>query len=281
MPEDDFARIDAHQHFWDLQRFEYGWIPPEPSPLHQNYLPSDLEPILARHHFDGSVVVQATTDPGEADWLLDLADAHPFILGVVAWVDLTDPHLGAALDRLQRRNKFKGVRHPVHDEADERWLLRPDVLTGLRELERRSLPFDLLFRPRHLKLLPELVDAAPELPLVLDHIAKPVIARGIFDPWAEEMEFAAKIPHLHVKLSGVITEADWKTWKIEELKPYFQHVWKCFGPQRCMFGSDWPVCLQAGSWKQVLAAFTQGLGPIPKEIRAGVIGDNARRFYTL
>src|SRR5258708_4004351 len=140
-------RIDAHQHFWDLERFQYAWIPPEPSPLRRNFLPQHLEPILAGNRFDSSVVVQANTLLAETDWLLEMADAHSFIRGVVGWVDLTDPRLGNELDRLQRHPKFKGVRHPVHDEADVNWLMREDVLRGLAELARRDLPHDLLLRP--------------------------------------------------------------------------------------------------------------------------------------
>ena len=156
-------RIDAHQHFWDLSRFEYAWMPAEPSALRQSFLPDLLESILKRNRFDGSVVVQANTLLDETRWLLDLAEAHEFILAVVGWVDLTDRRLGATLDELQRRPKFKGVRHPVQDEADDNWLLRPAVLAGLAELARRGLPYDLLIRPRHLPLVPGIVGRVPEL----------------------------------------------------------------------------------------------------------------------
>jgi L-fuconolactonase len=274
-------RIDAHQHFWDPERFAYPWMPAEPSPLRRAFLPNELRPILARNNFDGCVTVQATTDAGEADWLLALADAHPFILGVVAWVDLTDAQLGATLDRLQRHPKFVGVRHPVHDEQDERWLLRLNVLRSLRELAERRIPFDLLLRPKHLPIACELASKVPSLPLVIDHIAKPRIAAGEFEPWASRMAEAARIPHMHVKMSGMITEAEWKTWRPEHLRPYVQHVWQTFGPERCLFGSDWPVCLLAGIWKEVLAGLTQALGPVPKEIRAGLMGQNAVRLYGL
>lgn len=274
-------RIDAHQHYWSLTRFPYPWMPPEPSPLRRDFLPEDLGPILARNHFDGSVVVQATTHPGEAEWLLDLAAEHSSILGVVAWVDITDPRCGDTLDLLQRHPKFRGVRHPVHDEADDRWLLRPDVLRGLKELERRAIPWDLLLRPQHLAIVPELADHVPSLPMVIDHIAKPLIAQRAMEPWARDMERAAQISHLHVKLSGMITEADHANWSPEDLRPYVQHVWNLFGPQRCLFGSDWPVCLLAGTWKEVLAACTQALGPVEQEKRSGLMGENAARFYNL
>ena len=272
-------RIDAHQHFWDLDRFPYPWMPPAPSPLRRTFLPEDLQPILERNRFDGSVVVQATTVPGEATWLLELADKHPMILGVVAWVDLTDPSLGKTLDKLQTNQKFKGVRHPVHDEADDRWLLKPDVVRGLKELERRKIPYDLLLRPQHLPAAIELVDKAPSLNMVIDHLAKPLIAKQQLAGWAENIERIAKARQIHVKLSGMITEAQWKTWTSDHLKPYVQHVWNAFGPDRCMFGSDWPVCLLAGIWKEVLAGFTQALGPTPEQARNKVMGETAARFY--
>jgi L-fuconolactonase len=274
-------RIDAHQHFWDLQRFPYPWMPPSPSPIRRNFLPEDLQPILERNRFDGCVTVQATTHAGEAPWLLDLARQHPFILGVVAWVDLLDPNLGRTLDVLQKDPKFKGVRHPVHDESDDRWLLRPEVVRGLKELERRSLPYDLLLRPQHLPAAIELVGHVPSLRMVIDHIAKPLIAKQQLEGWAENMERIAKAPNLFVKLSGMITEAEPKKWTADHLRPYVQHTYKLFGAERCMFGSDWPVCLLAGIWKEALAGFTQALGPLPQQTRNKVVGETAARFYGL
>lgn len=274
-------RIDAHQHFWDLDRFPYPWMPPAPSPLRRKFLPEDLQPILERNRFDGSIVVQATTVPGEGPWLLELAATHPMVLGVVAWVDLTDPAVGKTLDQLQANPKFSGIRHPVHDEADDRWLLRPDVLRGLKELERRKIPYDLLLRPQHLPAAIELAGRLPDLKMVIDHIAKPLIAKRLTAGWAEDMEKISKSPNIYVKISGMITEAEWKTWTADHLKPYVQHVWKLFGPDRCMFGSDWPVCLLAGVWKEVLAGFTQALGPAPQAERNKVMGETAARFYKI
>lgn len=275
-------RIDSHQHFWDLTRFPYPWMPSEPnSPLRHNFLPDDLGWILEENRFDGSVAVQATTVDGEAEWLLELADQNPWILGVVAWVDLTSPRIGERLDQLQQHPKFKGVRHPVHDEADDRWLLRDDVLAGLRELERRGLPYDLMLRPRHLPLVPELVERLPKLRMVIDHIAKPEIAAGKMEGWDREMERIAELPQICVKVSGMITEADHRNWKADDLRPYVQHVVKLFGPDRLLFGSDWPVCRMAGHWKHVLAAFTQALGAFPADLRAKILGETATRFYRL
>lgn len=274
-------RIDAHQHFWDLNRFPYPWMPAAPSPLRRNFLPEDLRPILERNSFDGSIAVQATTSFEEAPWLLQLAETHSMVLGVVAWVDLTDPQLGSTLDQLQAHPKFKGVRHPVHDESDDRWLLRPDVLRGLKELARRKIPYDLLLRPQHLPVVMQLMDRVPSLDMVVDHIAKPPIAKAQTNDWAQDMERLARGSHIHVKLSGMITEAEWNSWTSDELKPYVEHVWKLFGPERCMFGSDWPVCLSAGTWKQVLAAVTQALGPVPQAERNKAMGETAARFYKL
>lgn len=274
-------RIDAHQHFWDPERFTYGWMPPAPSPLRRYFGPEQLAPILTRNRFDGSVVVQANTCIEETRWLLELAAAHAFIRGVVGWVDLTDAHVGHQLDELQRQPKFKGVRHPAQDEADLEWLVREDVLRGLAELARRNIPFDLLVRPQHLPLVPRIADRVPGVRMVIDHIAKPLIAKREMDGWATNIEMVAQIPEMHCKLSGMITEADPQSWKAQDLQPYVAHVYRLFGPDRLMFGSDWPVCLPAGTWKEVLAALTQALGPQPVEIREKLLGGTAQRFYGL
>jgi L-fuconolactonase len=274
-------RIDAHQHFWDLDRFVYPWMPPEPSRLRFSFLPQHLRPILKRNKFDGSVLVQAHTSMEETNWLLELASENDFILGVVAWVDLTDARIGGALDRLQRHPKFKGVRHPVHDEPDANWLLREDVVRGLRELARRGVPYDLLLRPPHLPLVPKIADRVPELRMVIDHLAKPPIASGSLDGWAADLARAAQLPQVYCKLSGMITEAA-APWTSGQLMPYVKHAFEVFGPARLMFGSDWPVCLLAcDTWKVALAAFTQAHGALPREVRDLVIGETAKRFYRL
>lgn len=274
-------RIDAHQHFWDISRFQYPWMPPGESPLRRDFLPPQLETILGRNRFDGSVVIQANTIIEETHWLLELASQYEFIRGVVGWVDLTDARLGATLDEIQQHSKFKGVRHLVHDEPDINWLLREDVLRGLSELARRGIAYDLLLRPEHLNLVPRIAERVPDLRMVIDHIAKPPIAAQRMDAWAEDMEAAAKIPQLCCKLSGMITEDDPRGWKVEHLRPYVRHVLGLFGPDRLMFGSDWPVCLLAGTWKEVLAAFTQAIGPQPLEAREKMLGETAARFYDL
>jgi L-fuconolactonase len=273
-------RIDAHQHFWDLTLRNYSWMP-DPSPLRRNYLPADLQPILESHRFDGSVVVQAHQSLEEAHWLLRLASENDSIKGVVAWADLTDPQLGTTLDELQQHASFKGVRHVVHDEPDPRWLLRPDVLRGLGELERRNIPYDLLLRPVHLPIVPVLAEKFPRLPMVIDHIAKPSIATREFDDWARLMEAIVPIPQVFCKLSGMVTEARWDSWTADDLRPYVAFLLRGFGPGRLMFGSDWPVCQLAATWKEVLAACTQALGPQPMELREQIFGNTAVQFYRL
>jgi L-fuconolactonase len=274
-------RIDSHQHFWDLTKLAYPWMPPPPNLLAKNYLPMDLKPILDANRFDGCVVVQAAQVDAEAEWLLSLADRYAFIKGVVAWVDLKSPNLGARLDVLQKHPRFKGVRHIIQDEPDNNWTLNPDVLRGLGELAARGIPYDMLVKPPQLHVVEPVAEKVPKLRMVVDHIAKPYIKDRKMEPWAKQMEAIAKIPQIYVKLSGMITEADHKNWKAPDLAPYINHVWQLFGPQRSMFGSDWPVCLLAGSWKQVLAALTQCLGPLNQASRDRVMGETATEFYRL
>ena len=272
-------RIDAHQHFWDISRFEYSWMPPEPSVLRQTFLPDRLERILTRNRFEGSVLVQANTILAETHWLLDMANANDFIRAVVGWVDLTDPLLGSVLDDLQKNPKFKGVRHPVQDEPDDRWLMRADVLAGLGELARRGLPYDLLIRPPHLPLVPVIAERVPDLRMVIDHIANPPITAQMLEPWNRDMAVAARLPQVYCKLSGMITEADPNSQMAEQLRPYVSHVMQVFGADRLMFGSDYPVCMLAGTWKEALAAFTQSIGAQPIEVREKLLGGTAQRFY--
>jgi L-fuconolactonase len=256
-------------------------MPPEPSVLRQSFLPDRLRRILERNRFEGSVLVQANTLLAETRCLLDLAEANEFISAVAGWVDLTDPQLGAVLDELQKRPKFKGVRHPVHDEADDNWLVRDDVLGGLAELARRGLPYDLLLRPRHLGLVPRVAERVPDLRMVIDRIAKPPVASRVMEPWARDIEAAAKLPQVYCKLSGMITEADAASWKSGVIRRYVAHVTRVFGPDRLMFGSDRPACLPAGNWKEALAAFTQAIGAQPIEIREKLLGETATKFYSI
>ena len=273
--------VDAHQHFGDLERFDYSWMTPQLEVLRRNFMPEDLKPLLSAAGVYKTIVVQAHQSLAEAYWLLELAEAHDFIAGVVAWVGLTSSSLGNDLDGFERNPKFKGVRHLLHDEPDEAWMLRSEVVAGFKELERRGIPYDLRVRPEHLKYVPELRERCPRLNLVIDHIAKPPIAAGKMDDWPQDIEKVAALPNVCCKLSGMITEADWKGWTPRDLNPYVSHVVRCFGYDRLMFGSDWPVCNLAGSYQQVVDALRTVLGPLSTDDAAKVWGRNARQFYQL
>ena len=277
---DSVPTVDSHQHFWDIDRLEYPWMPEGDNVLRRSYLPEDLSPHLERAGISQTVVVQAQMTMAEADLLFDLAAGAESIAGVVAWVDLTDPNVGATLDQLQKTPKFVGVRHQVHDESDERWLLRDDVVRGLRELERREIAYDLLLRPPHLKHIPDLADRVPDLRMVVDHIAKPEIADGRMEPWAEDIATVAEIPGIHCKVSGMATEANPATWQ-SEIVPYVAHVIECFGFDRLMWGSDWPVCLLVDGYESIRDGAVVAVGDIPPDDFTKLMGGNAAAFYRL
>jgi L-fuconolactonase len=275
------AVIDAHQHFWEPGRFEYSWMTPEVQGLIRAFLPEHLKPLLVQAGVDRTIVVQAISSLAEARWLLDLASANDFIAGVVAWADLTSPHLGKQLDEFQAHPRFKGIRHQLESEADDTWMLHEDVLAGLRELELRGIPYDLLVRPRHLKYVQAVRERCPRLKLVVDHIAKPPIAEGKIDAWARGIELVSHLPGVWCKLSGMITEAKWDSWTPEDLRPCVTHVVTQFGYDRLMFGSDWPVCTLAGTYQQVVEAIRQVLGPLREAAGRKLWGETAAKFYQL
>jgi len=273
--------VDSHQHFWDIDRFEYWWLTPEREVLRRNYLPEDLRPLLSQTGVKFTVAVQAHDSLMEAHWLLELASANDFIAGVVGWVDLTSRDVARDLDILQKHPKFKGVRHPLEAEPDDAWMLRKNVMSGFAELERREIPFDLIIWPRHLKYLPQLREKCPRLRLVIDHVALPLIAEKKVDDWERDMEIVARLPEVWCKLSGMITRANPKSWTPEDFKPYVAHVVRHFGYDRLMFGTDWPICTLAGSYEEVVEVLRKVLGPLREEDAAKVWGGNARIFYRL
>ncbi len=273
--------VDAHQHFWDLKRFQYPWMTDDMTVLRRNYLPGDLRPQLDRMGIDRTVFVQAQHNLDENDWALSLAAEHPWIAGVVGWLDLQSPRLEEQIERYAGNPKFVGVRHLVHDEADEKWILRDDVVRGLKLLARHDLTFDLLLRPPHLKHVPELARRVPGLKMVVDHLAKPLIRTGEIEPWRTDLAAVAKIPGMHCKISGMVNEADWHNWQAADFAPYVDAALELFGPERLMFGSDWPVCRLAGEYSEVLAAAQVNLSGLSAEERAAIFGRNAIRFYGL
>ncbi len=249
---------DAHQHFWTKDviagLFEKLGVPLDSvEAIVRDFEPADLKPWLDKLGVSQTVVVQVNSTLENTRYFLDLADKNNWIGGVVGWVDLADPAVGETLDQIQHP-KLVGFRHQWHDEADPAWNVRPDVLRGLKELARRGLRYDLLVKPREWKYILQVAEAVPDLPLVIDHIAKPNIAARQFDDWAAAMKVAASIPRMHIKLSGMVTEADPANWKPSDLKPYVEKVVELFGAGRVMFGSDWPVCLLAArSYEEVFA----------------------------
>ena len=275
--------IDAHQHFWQLDLpFQYDWLAtPRHAPIHRNYLPEDLWAEMQKAGVDRSVFVQTQHDVAENRWALQLADQHRWIAGVVGWVDLASDACEAQLDEFSGHPKFVGVRHVTQDEPDDDYIIRDDVLRGLNVLEKHAVPFDLLFYDRHLRHAPTLAARLPDLPMVIDHLSKPEIRSGRIDPWRRELQRAAQYPNVYCKLSGMVTEADWQAWTAADLKPYVDAALEFFGPQRCMFGSDWPVCELAATYSEVVQTLRQLIGELSDAEQAEVLGQTAQRFYGL
>jgi len=277
----DRGIVDSHQHVWQIGHFDYPWMSPDVEVLYRDYLPETNAEALASLGVTRTVLVQASNSVAESHWMLDLADEHEQIAGVVGWVDLASSSVGAQLDELQARPAFKGVRHIVESEPDDAWLVRADVLAGFRELARRKVPYDLLVHTRHLGHVLTLANECPDLPLVVDHCAKPPIATAEFDAWARAIERVAAIDRIHCKISGLVTEAKHDAWSVDQLRPYVDHVVSCFGIDRLLFGSDYPVCLLAATYAQVLGAARDFFAGYPESAQGAVFAGNAERFYAL
>ena len=273
--------IDSHQHFWQVGRFPYPWLTKELGILYRDYLPSELEPVLRRNNVAKTVLVQASNSIDETRWLLKLAEDNEFIAGVVGWVDLMDSQIDLQLKHLIKHPKFKGIRHLVESEPADDWSVQPQVLRGLNHLAPYNVTYDLLVHTRHLRYLPELIESCPGLSLVIDHMAKPPIARGEIDEWAKQLKTLARYANVHCKLSGLVTEANHNSWKLSELQPYVERAVEFFGPDRLMFGSDHPVCLLAASYDRVLESFQQLLVNLNSEDLARIFGENTAEFYRL
>lgn len=276
-------RIDAHQHFWQLDLpFDYRWLDaPANAPIRRDFLPEHLEPLLQATGVDRSIFVQTQHNLEENRWALGLAERHPFLVGVVGWVDLASPDCERQLLEFKDHPRFVGVRHVTQDEPDDDFIVREDVLRGLRVLEKHGVPFDLLFYVKHLHHVPELARRLPNLRMVIDHLSKPNIRGRRLDDWLPHLKAAAACPNVWCKLSGLITEADWQHWTEADLRPYVNAALDCFGPSRCMYGSDWPVCLLAGSYQQVHQALCDLLGSLGETERGQIFGGTAAQFYKL
>ncbi len=272
-------KIDTHQHFWRYSADEYGWIGQGMEVLKKDFLPEHLARLLKSTGMDGTVAVQARQSLEESRWLLELADQNPLIKGVVGWVDLRSPEVEEQLGRFALHPKFVGVRHILEDEPDDRFMMREDFIRGIGKLAALHLTYDLLLLSHHLPVACELVEKFPGQPFVLDHLSKPLIKDRKRSPWDAEIRRLAAFPNVYCKVSGMVTQADWKSWKPEDFTPYLDVVFESFGTDRIMIGSDWPVCTLAGSYRDVMQIAADYLERLSPDEKSKVWSENAERFY--
>jgi L-fuconolactonase len=273
-------KIDSHQHYWHFNTADYGWMGENMSVIKRDFLPTDLLPELKSIDFDGSVAVQARQSLEETNWLLQLADEHPHIKGVVGWLDLQSEQAEEQIAAFAKHHKAVGVRHVIHDEEDLDFMLRPAFIRGVQLLEKYDLVYDILIFPTHLANTIEFVKQFSDKQIfVVDHIAKPLIKDGIVSPWKEDIVALAKFPNVYCKLSGMVTEADWNTWKPENIRPYLDVIMDAFGPERILIGSDWPVCLVAGKYSEVMQVVIDYISTFTEKEQALMLGENAAKAY--
>lgn len=273
--------LDAHQHFWHYLPERDTWITAEMSALQRDFLPAEYSAEAHANGMAASVAVQVGQSEDETQFLLQLAAQNERIAGVVGWVDLQSPRVEERLRHFSRQPKLCGFRHIAQSEPDDRFLLRPDFLRGIALLHQFGFAFDILIYPRQLPAAIELASRFPSQRFVLDHLAKPEIKLQRLEPWAAQIKSLAQNQNVFCKLSGLVTEADWKLWQPQHFTPYLEVAFEAFGPHRLMFGSDWPVCLLAGSYaqvKQIIEAYTNTHAPQHKQ---NIFGGNAIRFYQL
>ncbi len=274
--------IDAHQHFWRIDRGDYSWLTNDMGVLYRDYLPDDLSPLIHKNDISGTVLVQAAPTYEETIFLLSLYDRHDWIYGVVGWLDLSAPSFPEQLDSLMKRPGIVGLRPMLQDLEDSAWILQEQVVENLKQLIRYDLPLDLLINHKHISSVLTLMKTLPDLKAVIDHMAKPNISAGELNKWEEEMNALSQFPNIWCKLSGLLTQADPATWKVDDFTPYIQHIVRAFGPDRLLFGSDWPVCLSAGSYEEAVAVIKWNL---PETLTLaevdGIFSGNAKAFYKL
>ncbi len=247
--------------------------------LKHDFMPTDLAPLLESIGFDGTVAVQARQILKETEWLLELSDQHDLIKGVVGWVDLRSPEIRQQLEKYAKHPKFRGVRHIVHDEPDDNFVLGAEFQNGIARLKDHGLTYDLLLFPRHLRPSIKLVDKFPDQPFVIDHIAKPNIKEKLVSGWEEDLRAIAGFPNVYCKLSGLVTETKWGNWKPDDFTPYLDIVVDAFGTDRVMIGSDWPVCMLSGEYQSVMEIVIKYADQFPSGVRKDILGGNCARFY--
>jgi L-fuconolactonase len=274
-------RIDSHQHFWQYNPAEHVWMTDSMLVLKKDFMPTELTPLLKQIGFEGCIAVQARQSIEETNWLLKLAAENEFIKGVVGWVDLRSPEIHKQLSEYSNEKKLVGVRHVVHDEPDDNFMLQPAFLNGIAALKEFNLTYDLLLFPKHLPVALKLVEKFPEQSFVVDHIAKPFISKKEFSPWKEYLKELAKHPNVYCKLSGMVTEANWNDWKEDDFKPYLDIVTESFGTNRIMIGSDWPVCTLSGNYAATMSIVINYSNQFSKEISDAFLGGNCINFYKI
>jgi len=273
--------IDSHQHFWKYDPVRYDWIDDSMKVLQKDFLPPKLGPILQKNKVDGCVAVQADQSEAETEFLLHLARENDFIKGVVGWVDLRADNVNARLAHFSEDKNLKGVRHIVQEEPDPEFMLRKDFQNGIGHLAQFGLTYDILVYPNQLAAAVLLTRAFPDQKFVLDHIAKPRISEGLENQWVHYIKELALNPNVSCKVSGMVTETKNFKWRQEDFSPFIEVVLDAFGWQRLLYGSDWPVCLLGGSYKEVLTIVTDYMDKLPEKEKAGIMGLNAINFYSL
>ncbi len=273
-------RIDSHQHFWKYDTVKNSWIEDHMKVIRRDFLPNHLQPILEKNNIDGCIAVQADQSEEETEFLLSLAENNSFIKGVVGWVDLRAENIEERLAYFAKFKNLKGIRHIVQAEPDD-YMLGTKFQHGISLLNQFNLTYDILVFPSQLPAAIELVNKFPNQKFVVDHIAKPLIKDGKIDPWKRDMESLAKSPNVMCKISGMVTEADWSSWKLEDFKPYLDVIFNAFGTDRILFGSDWPVCLLAASYEQQLEIIETYISSFSPEDKKKIMGENAINFYNL
>lgn len=274
-------RIDSHHHLWKYSSTEYPWISEGMECIRQDFLVPELAHVMQPANIDGVVTVQARQTLTETDWLLDLAARHDFMRGIVGWVPLADPAVASHLQKYRHCPKLKAVRHVLQDEPDDFYMLRHDFNRGVSQLEGTGLRYDILIFERHLPQTIEFVDRHPRQIFILDHIAKPKIKSQVLSPWREHMRELARRENVYCKLSGMVTEADWNTWTENDLRPFIDTVFECFGPRRLMFGSDWPVSLLACSYQKWIDVVERSTASLSVSERDRLFGGTAKEAYRL
>lgn len=273
-------RLDSHQHFWRFDPARDTWITDEMRAIRRDFLPGDLAPLLMSCRIDGCIAVQADQSLAETQFLLDLARRHSFVKGVVGWVDLRSADLDATLDGLGEEPLLRGVRHVAQAEADD-FLARDEVIRGIDRIGRAGLTYDILIVERQMPAALALTARLPNQPFVLDHLGKPAIREGRLEPWAGHLRELARRPNVCCKLSGLVTEADWTRWQDGDLRPYLDVALEAFGPDRLMFGSDWPVCLVVAPYERVFAVMADYASALSETERDAIFGGTASRAYGL